>query len=187
MEDFTIIDGIAAVVIILSAVLAYSRGLVRETLSIGGWIGAAVVGYLFADQIRPLLNQVPVLGEFIIDQCELGLFSGFAVVMVIGLLIFSIFTPLFSGIVQRSILGGLDQGLGFLFGIVRGVLLIVIALIAYNFIAVDQDFPMVDNSRTVEIFGQLQTRLEEEVPTDIPGWLQARINDFVGACDAPVE
>ena len=42
MDGFTIIDGIVAVIVILSAVLAYSRGFVREALSIGGWILAAI-------------------------------------------------------------------------------------------------------------------------------------------------
>ena len=48
MDGFTIIDGIVAVVIILSAVLAYSRGFVREALSIGGWILAAIAAYVKA-------------------------------------------------------------------------------------------------------------------------------------------
>ena len=55
MEGFTIIDGIAAAVIILSALLAYSRGLVREVLSIGGWIGATILAYMFAASVQPLL------------------------------------------------------------------------------------------------------------------------------------
>jgi membrane protein required for colicin V production len=36
--DFTIIDGVVAIVIILSALLAYGRGLVREVMAIVGWI-----------------------------------------------------------------------------------------------------------------------------------------------------
>ena len=36
MEGFTIIDGVVAVIIILSAVLAYSRGFVREAMAILG-------------------------------------------------------------------------------------------------------------------------------------------------------
>ncbi|MGB2203535.1 MAG: CvpA family protein, partial [Pseudooceanicola atlanticus] len=36
MEGFTVVDAIVAAVIILSALLAYSRGLVREALAIGG-------------------------------------------------------------------------------------------------------------------------------------------------------
>ena len=43
MDGFTIVDGVVAVVIILSAILAYARGFVRESLAILGWIGAAVL------------------------------------------------------------------------------------------------------------------------------------------------
>ena len=60
MEGFTIIDGIVAVIIIISAVLAYSRGFVREALSIGGWVLAAVVAYVFAPMAEPLMKQVPI-------------------------------------------------------------------------------------------------------------------------------
>ena len=42
MEGFTIIDGVVALVIVVSALLAYGRGLVRETLAIAGWVIAAV-------------------------------------------------------------------------------------------------------------------------------------------------
>ena len=40
MEGFTIIDGVVALVIVVSALLAYSRGIVREAMAILGWIGA---------------------------------------------------------------------------------------------------------------------------------------------------
>jgi uncharacterized membrane protein required for colicin V production len=43
MDGFTIIDGVVALVIVLSALLAYSRGLVREGLAIAGWIVAGVL------------------------------------------------------------------------------------------------------------------------------------------------
>ena len=39
MEGFTLIDGVVALVIVLSAILAYSRGFVREAMAIVGWIG----------------------------------------------------------------------------------------------------------------------------------------------------
>jgi len=38
MDGFTIIDGVVALIIVLSALLAYSRGFVREGLAIAGWI-----------------------------------------------------------------------------------------------------------------------------------------------------
>ena len=57
MEGFTIIDGVVAVVIVLSALLAYSRGVVRETMAILGWIAAAVLGFMFGPQVRPLMTM----------------------------------------------------------------------------------------------------------------------------------
>ena len=67
MEGFTIIDGVVAIVIVVSALLAYSRGFVREVLAIAGWIGAAVLAFIFADQAQPLVRQIPVLGDYIGD------------------------------------------------------------------------------------------------------------------------
>ena len=53
MEGFTIFDGVVAGVIIISAILAYSRGFMREVLSIAGWIAAAIVAFLFAARAQP--------------------------------------------------------------------------------------------------------------------------------------
>ena len=41
MATFTLVDGIVLALIALSAILAYARGLARESLSIVGWIAAA--------------------------------------------------------------------------------------------------------------------------------------------------
>ena len=59
MDGFTIIDGVVAVVIVLSALLAYGRGLVRELMAIVGWIAAAVLAFLFAPQVEPLVRELP--------------------------------------------------------------------------------------------------------------------------------
>ena len=58
MEGFTIIDGVVGLVIIVSALLAYSRGLVREGLAIVGWIVAALMGFMFAGQAAPLIKEI---------------------------------------------------------------------------------------------------------------------------------
>ncbi|MDE3080552.1 MAG: CvpA family protein, partial [Paracoccaceae bacterium] len=65
MQGFTIVDAIVVVIIVMSAILAYSRGVVRELLAIGGWIVAAVVAYTFAHQAEPLVQEIPVLGKFL--------------------------------------------------------------------------------------------------------------------------
>ncbi|MCB1330166.1 MAG: CvpA family protein, partial [Maritimibacter sp.] len=124
MDGFTIVDGVVAVIILISAILAYSRGFVREAMSIAGWIAAAIVAYLFAPRAVPLIKEVPVLKDFIADSCELSVIAAFAGVLALALVVVSVFTPLFSSAVQRSALGGLDQALGFVFGVLRGLLLV---------------------------------------------------------------
>ncbi len=132
MEGFTLIDGVVAAVIVLSALLAYGRGLVREAMAIVGWIVAAIVAFLFAPQVQPLVKEIPMVGEFVADSCIFSLGGAFAIVFVAALIVMSLFTPLFSSLVQRTALGGVDQGLGFLFGVVRGVLLVAIAFFVYR-------------------------------------------------------
>ena len=78
MEGFTAIDAVVAVVIVLSALLAYSRGLVREVMAILGWIAAAILAFVFAPQVQPLVKELPVIGDFLSDSCELSIIAAFA-------------------------------------------------------------------------------------------------------------
>lgn len=64
MENPTAVDGGAALIII-SAILAFSRGLVRELMAIIGWIGAAIAAYYFAPGVQPPVKELPVVGEFL--------------------------------------------------------------------------------------------------------------------------
>ncbi len=182
MDTFTIIDGVVALIIVVSALLAYSRGLVRESLAIAGWIGATILAFVFADSIQPLVRQIPVVGDFIGDSCELSIIAAFAVVFAIALVLFSIFTPLFSGIVQRSALGGLDQGLGFLFGVARGILLVAVGFFVYDVILSAQQIPMVENSRAAAVFSRITEGFTTEEPQALLGWVTEQYEQLVGQC-----
>lgn len=179
MEGFTIIDGIVAVVILLSAVLAYSRGFVREALSIGGWALGAVVAYVFAPSVQPLMGEIPVLKDFLGESDELAMIAAFAVVFAGALIVFSVLTPLFAGAVQRSALGGIDRGLGFIFGVLRGAVLVAIAFLIYERVIVSDPIPMVDESRTAVVFAQLSETLDEQLPQDIPAWIAERYDELI--------
>lgn len=184
MDGFTIIDAVVAAVIILSAVLAYSRGLMREAMAIVGWIAAAVLAFIFAPQAEPLVRQIPVLGDFLGDSCEISIIASFAAVFALALVVVSIFTPLFSTLVQRSALGGLDQGLGFLFGVLRGLVLVAVAFFVYDTVMATEEVPMVDNSRSAAVFAKLTTRIQENSPEEALGWLTGKYEELVGDCGA---
>lgn len=182
MEGFTIIDGVVALVIVLSALLAYGRGLVREAMAIVGWIAAAVLAFLFAPRVEPLVRELPVIGEFLADSCELSMIGAFGVVLAITLIVVSLFTPLFSALVQRSILGGLDQGLGFIFGVARGILLVAIAFFVYSVVVSDQEITMVDDSRSAQVFGRFVGKIEDQNPEQAMGWFQTKYEELVDNC-----
>jgi len=184
MDGFTLIDAIVAAVIVLSAVLAYSRGLVREAMAIAGWVGAAILAFVFAHQVEPLIKEIPGVGGFLRSSCELSIIASFATVFALGLVLMSLFTPLFSSAVQRSVLGGVDQALGFLFGAARGVLLVAIAFLVYDRAVAADTVPMVDNSRSAKVFASFQSNIDAAIPEDAPGWIVGRYEQLVGSCGA---
>lgn len=184
MDGFTLIDGIVAGIIILSALLAFARGIVRESLAILGWIGAAVVAFALAPAVEPLIPEIPVLGSFLADSCELSMIAAFAAVFAVALMVISLITPYFSSLVQKSAISSIDQGLGFLFGALRGVVLVAVGFFVYDTIMSNQSVPMVDDSRSASIFAGFTDRVEEQNPEQALGWITRQYEELVGKCDA---
>ena len=113
--------------------------------------------------------------------------AAFAAVFAVALIVASLITPLFSSLVQRSVLGGVDQGLGFVFGVARGVLLIAIAYFVYDTVIGGQSVEMIDNSRSAQIFAQLTGNIEDRNPEEALGWITRQYEQLIGACEAPQE
>ena len=92
MDGVNIIDGAVLFLVFLSAILAYSRGLVRETMAIVGWIVAAFLAFIFAPQVMPLVKEIPMVGPILADSCELAIIASFAALFAVALVIVS-FVP----------------------------------------------------------------------------------------------
>ena len=165
MQGFTLVDGI---------VLARHRPLRRARLrprprarsALDRRLGRRrVAGFAFAPMLEPLMRELPVLRDLLGTNCELGILAGFAAAFVVALVLVSLVTPLLAGMVQNSAVGPVDQGLGFLFGVARGVLLVVIALVVYKTVfggagGVEQ----IDESRSAAIFADLEARIQAMLP-----------------------
>ena len=180
MNGFTLVDGVVAGIIVLSAILAYSRGFVREALAIAGWVGAAVLAYLFAGAAQPLVKEIPVINKMIGDNCELSIIMAFALVFAIGLIIASLFTPLFSSVIQRSFLGGVDQGIGFLFGAVRGIALAAAAFLIYDM--AHQSIAMVDQSRSAKVYDSFKGGIQSSMPDNLLTMIVDHYNKLTAIC-----
>ena len=184
VDGFTIVDGGVAIAIVMSALLAYSRGLVREIMAIAGWIAAAFIAFVFADMAQPLVRQIPYLGDMLGDSCELLIVASFAIVFALSLLLVSLFTPLFSAIVQRSIFGGFDQMLGFFFGVVRGVVLVAVGFFIYFTVMPNQDIVALETSRSAAVFERYVDDVQDQNPEAALGWLRTQYDQLVGECSA---
>ena len=182
MEGFTIVDGGVAIIIVMSALLAYARGMVREVTAIAGWIAAAVLAFVFADLTKPLVRQIPYLGDMLGDSCELLILTSFAIIFAGTLLVVSLFTPLFSSLVQKSIFGGFDQTLGFLFGVGRGIILVAVAFFIYFTIMPNQDIVSLETSRSAIIFESYITDVQDQNPEAALGWVRNQYDQLVGVC-----
>lgn len=182
MESFTLVDAAVALVIVVSAILAYSRGLVRELLAIAGWVIAAVAAFVLAPNFEPLVREIPYLGQILGDSCELTIIASFAAVFAVALMLIALFTPLFASLIRNSALGGIDQGLGFFFGVLRGIVLVAVALLVFERAVPAGTVPMVDNSQSVALFARVQASLVAAMPEDAPNWIIAQYNELTASC-----
>ncbi|MFZ8940710.1 MAG: CvpA family protein [Gemmobacter sp.] len=185
MEGFNIVDAVVAGVIVLSAVLAWSRGIVRESLAILGWVAAAAAALALAAPVEPLVREVPLLGDILRNSCELSRLAAFATVFAVALAVMALITPAIGSFVQGSVLGGLDRALGFLFGVARGALLVAVALIVHDRGFAGTRIAMIDQARSQAVFAGVAASVEATLPADAPAWIVARYETLVGDCLAP--
>ncbi len=183
MMELTIADGVVGLILLVSAMLAYNRGVTREVMAIGGWIAAAFIAFYFAPILSPLLEEVPFVGDFLRGSCTLSALAGFVGAFAAGLVILSIFTPLLSTAVQNTALGPIDKALGFVFGIARGVLLVAVMYLLYDLVITDSErLAMIENSVSIGVISDAAQSLEAMAPTAVPDWLQSRIDGMMGNC-----
>lgn len=126
----TWVDGVVLVVLLVSAALAYFRGLVREVLGVGAWVGAVVLAILAEPTIRPMVEP---------HVQPTWLATGIAVgaVFLVVLLVLKILIAWIAAKVQRSALGGVDRALGMVFGLARGAFVVVLAYIVAGLVLPD--------------------------------------------------
>ena len=128
-------DLVVLVVVGLSALLSFFRGFIREVLSLGAWVGAALITlYAFpqvTEYIRPKVNSDLVASGL----ASMGTF-------IVALIVISIFTRLLAKYVKTgSDVGVLDNLLGMTFGAARGVLLVAIGYFIMTTVLIEKDYP----------------------------------------------
>lgn len=125
----TYLDAGLLAICFLSGLLAMYRGLTREILSILSWLAAAAAVLYFVLFHRPFAEDLAqqINAPVAIAQIAVG-----AVIFLIVLVVVHLITARISDTILDSRVGMFDRILGFVFGVVRGFVLVVIPYMFYE-------------------------------------------------------
>ncbi len=154
------------VVVLVSGVLAFVRGFVHSLLSLGAWVGAAVVTVVALPFAQPYARDL-IASPFLAEMAAgVGIF-------IFVLVVISILTHWLSRHVRESSLGALDRSLGLLFGFLRGAVLVCLAWIALVvFVPREQHPPWIAEARALPLVEQGADLLVSLVPENVIPELQ---------------
>lgn len=122
-----ITDLVIIAILLLSALLAFARGFVHEVLSIAGWVGAIFATIYGIPYLKPFARDL-------ISWKEVADITAGVVIFIVSLIILSMITSAISKRVRTSALNALDRALGFLFGILRGAVVVCLIYIGLELI-----------------------------------------------------
>ena len=117
---FTFLDIAIGIVLLVSGLLAFVRGFVHEVLAVGAWVGAIFIAVFGFPYLRPYAR------DLIPHELAADVAAG-AAIFVVALVVLSLLTRALSDRVKDSALNALDRSLGFVFGLLRGAVLVCLA------------------------------------------------------------
>ncbi|HEX9684670.1 MAG TPA: CvpA family protein [Burkholderiales bacterium] len=118
----TVVDIIVIAILGISIAFGAWRGLVREVLALVAWVAAFLIANLLAPDAAKLLPRA-------MANEELRLLVSFVVVFIAALVGLSVLAILASKLVRIIGLGPSDRVVGGLFGLVRGLLVVMILVL----------------------------------------------------------
>ena len=164
------LDGSLLILCLISGVLAMYRGVTREVLTLANWVLAGGAAYLMFLQ-RPLAEN---LGTKYGQNPTLILIGLTAIVFLLSLIIVYVITGRFADRVLDSRVGMIDRLLGFGFGVVRGILLVVIAFMFYTkFFPIQKDqAATIPNARSLGFVQASSDRLQTILEPLVAGMMK---------------
>jgi membrane protein required for colicin V production len=126
------VDYIILAILIISSIMGLVRGLLREAIAVITWVLAIVLAWTFASSLEPLLGGVLVGSPYRIWMARIIIFVG---VLLLG----GAVSVVLGHYVRVSMFAGMDKFLGFVFGIIRGVVIVGAFTIAIQALRMDED------------------------------------------------
>ena len=154
----TTFDYVLVLIVLVSAGFAAWRGFLWETLSIFAWVAAVLACLYFGPAV------IPYIGEYV-HQAWLASLLGYAVVFLVVFIPLAVISRRLSNSVKRSAIGLLDRTAGIAFGVVRGLVLIGLAYLAFSyFVPVRRHPHWVTEARLLPVVQSTADLLRSVVP-----------------------
>lgn len=156
----TILDLVLLAVMLISGLLAMVRGFMREILSIAAWGTAALVTLYSYQKLLPTAKTY-------IASDTLASIAVIAGVFIATLIVVSIITVRISDMILDSRIGALDRTLGFLFGLARGLLIVVVAFLFFAWLVPAKQRPdWISNAKSLTMLQSTGDWLMTLLPDD---------------------
>ncbi len=173
MTDLNNLDIVILIVVGISGLIALSRGLIKEVLSIVGWVlsGFAVIWLL------PIFT--PITNEYI----ESGLISGVVsaiFILILFMVIWIFMTESIIGRIRVSKLNSIDRLLGLFFGVMRAFLLIVLIYILVSWAMPTEKQPEVmQKSKYFQLAGDFAKPIEGLIPQETLDKIKEKTDSYI--------
>src|SRR4051794_11065957 len=170
-------------VMLVSGLLAMIRGFMREVLSIAAWATAAVATLLAYPRLLPIA-KANISSDIVATGAVIG--GGVLLTLLIG----SVITVRISDMILDSRIGALDRTLGFLFGLGRGLVIVVVAFLFFAWLVPASKQPEgVRNAKSrvvLENTGEwLQALLPQDMDNYLSQWIKRAPKSDPDAPEAP--
>ena len=164
MSDVYTLDLVLFCVVLISAIVAYLRGFVREFFVLVSWAGAFVITYLCFEPASRYLGEVWQPGLVAQIVATVGIFAAVVVLLSLG-------SRVVAGRMAGSQVGALDRSLGFLFGIARGALIICfVYLVASRIVPPDEQPGWLKDARSTPLIVAGSRLIVGLLPNDVAGY-----------------
>lgn len=170
MSTFNWIDYTIIAIIALSVLISVMRGFVREVISLVIWVAAIAVSFIFYRYIADLLVNFIHSDSVRLVVSFVGLFL---VTLVLGMLI----NYLISQLVANTGLSGTDRVLGVIFGIARGVLVVVLLMMLMSLTPFSKEASW-QESVLVPHFQPLEDWLRSFLPQSLHNSIEIQKDDY---------
>ena len=172
IAGFSYLDAALIAIVVVSGIVAMYRGLTREVLSILSWVAAAAACVYFVFKYKAEAQQIAdqFHAPILVAQVAVG-----GIIFLIVLIVVHLITARISDTVLDSRVGAIDRILGFLFGVVRGFVLVVIPFMFYESFVErpEQQYPWVRDAISrpyIKSTGDsLRIMLQRMVPSTLMG------------------